>query len=428
MAKKGHCKNHPEKETARRCFYCKEYICSACQQKHEHHLFCSRSHYYRWKAEQILVRLKPYRAWIFIVLFIILSDILLYALLKQKAPVSPPPAAPADTIAVVDSSWIKMDTTHTAFDYGLQIKIKMEGKARPVLLWKNGVFQESRKPKNGLLDFGTYYFSSGANRFSLWTMDDKGQSSLVDSFTVQFNSARLDFLAKPLSRVYTSEKKLALTFDGGSAAKGTLHILDTLKSRNLKCTLFLTGDFIKRYPALVRRMIADGHELGNHSMHHPHLTNLEIDGSSKSRSYVNRRYIKKELSEPDSLFYILSGIHLAPLWRAPFGELNRDILRWAAEAGWKHTGWSLKCDSWDWVADSTSQLYRTPQEIVTHFEQLENKQGLNGRILLMHLSSERKKDFPYTVLGRLIDSLRSRGYRFVTVSRLLTGEKAVAAK
>ncbi len=131
---------------------------------------------------------------------------------------------------------------------------------------------------------------------------------------------------------------------------------------------------------------------------------------------------------PDSMFRRLTGIHLAPLWRAPFGELNRDILRWAAEAGWKHTGWSLRCDSWDWVADSASKLYRTPNEIVTHFERLEQSQGLNGRILLMHLSSERKNEFPYTVLGRLIDSLRGRGYRFVTVSGLLNGGKTPAVK
>lgn len=427
MAKKGHCKNHPQRETARRCFYCKEYICSACQQKHEHHLFCSRSCYYRWQTEQIWQRLKPYRGWIFIVLFIVLSDIFLYVLLKQP-PLPSQPAAAVDTVAVVDSNWIKMDTVHTAFNYGLRIKFEMKGAGRPVFLWKNGTFIDSRTAQNGRVDFGTHYFTDGANRFSLWTMDEKGKSALIDSFTVSFHSARLSFLAKPLSRVYTKQKKLALTFDGGSAANGTLNILDTLKSRNIKCTLFLTGAFIRRYPALVRRMLADGHELGNHSMNHPHLTRLEMDGRSESRSYVNRQFIKNELTKPDSLFHLLTGIHLAPLWRAPFGELNRDILRWAAEAGWKHTGWSLKCDSWDWVADSTSPLFRTPQEIVTHFKQLEHKQGLNGRILLMHLSSERKKDFPYSVLGKLIDDLRARGYRFATVSGLLKIKKTRTAK
>ncbi len=273
MAKKGHCKNHPEKLTARRCFYCKEYICSSCQQKREHHLFCSRSCYYRWKTAALWSRLKPHRTWIFILLFVFFSDLLLYLVLKQP----PPQTAPSVSVPVTevaDSFWIKMDTTHTAFNYGLQIKLEIKGLKRPVFLWKNGVFEQSRKAEDGVLDFGTHYFSGGANRFSLWTMDKNGKSGLIDSFTVLFHSARLNYLEEPLSRVFTKQRRIALTFDGGSAANGTLHILDTLLSRNVKCTLFLTGDFIKRYPALVKRMIADGHELGNHSMHHPHLTNL----------------------------------------------------------------------------------------------------------------------------------------------------------
>ena len=65
---------------------------------------------------------------------------------------------------------------------------------------------------------------------------------------------------------------------------------------------------------------------------------------------------------------------------------------------------------------------------MAHFMQLEKSEGLNGRILLMHLSSERKNEYPYTVLGRLIDSLRSRGYRFVTVGALLTGRNTAGAK
>lgn len=417
--KKGNCKNHPERESSRRCYYCKEYICSSCQRTHEHHFFCSLSCFYKWKIGHVWQWLKARRAYVYILLFIIFSDIVLYLLLKDE-PAGPQQANVADTTLSADSSWMRMDTMHVALNYALNIKLRSSGTDQPVLLWKNGKFISSVKARNGKISFGSHYFSNGKNSFSLWTMDEKGHSSLVDSFTVFFSSARIDYLKKQVSRIYTHEKQIALTFDGGSSNRTTLNILDTLKSRGVSCTMFLTGGFIKRYPEYVSRIIADGHEVGNHSYNHPHLTNLEIDGSAKSRPSINRSYIHKELDKTDSLFNLIIGEHLTPLWRAPFGEFNSDILLWAAEAGYKHINWSLKCDSWDWVADTSSNLYRSADEIYAYYMNLEKELGLQGRILLMHLGSERQSDFPYTVLGRLIDSLQERGYTFTTVSKLLS--------
>ena len=262
-------------------------------------------------------------------------------------------------------------------------------------------------------------------------MDSQGQTSLIDSFKIVFSSARLQYLKKQVSHVFTSKKILALTFDGGSSNRITHHILDTLQSRNVKCTMFLTGNFIRLYPEETKRIVADGHEVGNHSYSHPHLTLLEIDRSSDSRNYVNRDYIKTQLLKTDSMFYQTTKQKMAPLWRAPFGEQNRDIITWAAEAGYKHINWSAKSDSWDWVADTSSALYRTADEIYVHFMRLEEKSGLNGRILLMHLGSERQEDFPYASLGRIIDELKSRGYEFLKISELLsprTGKSKVAGK
>ena len=105
-------------------------------------------------------------------------------------------------------------------------------------------------------------------------------------------------------------------------------------------------------------------------------------------------------------------------YRAP-GETTEEFLRWAAEAGFKHIGWSPKCDALDWVKDSTSSLYRSSNQILQHFLKLEEEHGLNGRIILMHIATERQNDFAYLMLPALIDSLRHRGYRFVTVSKLL---------
>ncbi len=421
MAKrKGACKNHPDIESSRRCFYCKEYICTSCQEKHEHHLFCGLTCYTRWKLQHVGNWIKSHRDFSFLLLFLIVSDILLYTLLKTEPVHLPIDATIQDTTTMVDSSWIRLDTTRVALDYGLSIFLETSGIKNPVFLWKNGKYISSLKAKEGRLDFGTQYLDNGENCFSIWTMDEQGRTNVVDSFRIIYSSARIDYLKKQVSRIYTSEKRLALTFDGGSSNKTTLNILDTLKSRNIKCTMFLTGRFIKLFPDYVLRMVRDGHEIGNHSYRHPHLTNLEVDGSSISREYVNRNYIQKELEGADSLFDTITGHHMSSLWRAPYGEVNEDIIHWAAEAGYKHINWSLKGDSWDWVADTTSNLYRSAAEIYDHYIELDSKSRLNGRILLMHLGSERKDDFPYHFLGKLIDTLQKRGYRLVTISELLS--------
>ena len=266
---------------------------------------------------------------------------------------------------------------------------------------------------------------AGKNRFALWMLNAGGQSTLIDSFTVDFNSARIDYLRRYVTRVDGVDKVLALTFDGGSLNNGTEKILDILKQTGIRCTIFLTGTFIHKYPHLVRRMVKDGHEIGNHSYNHPHLTRLEIDGSNASLTGVSREFIYDQLLKADSLFRSVTHRPMAPYWRAPFGELNNDILLWAAEAGFKHIGWSQRCDTWDWVADTSSALYRTNGQILEHVLTVERKEGLNGKILLMHLGSERKADFPYMILKEMIETLQSRGYHFVLISELLNKKAGV---
>ena len=111
---------------------------------------------------------------------------------------------------------------------------------------------------------------------------------------------------------------------------------------------------------------------------------------------------------------------MAPLWRAPYGEINSEILLWAAEAGFKHIHWTDKCDTWDWVTDTTSSIYRTGPQILEHFLELDDKVGLGGKIILMHLGTERKTEIPNGILADLITKLRERGYKFKTIGQILT--------
>jgi peptidoglycan/xylan/chitin deacetylase (PgdA/CDA1 family) len=228
----------------------------------------------------------------------------------------------------------------------------------------------------------------------------------------------------------TPDKKLvALTFDGGANNSGVGDILDTLKSRNVKATMFLTGAFLKAYPSAVRRIAAEGHEVGNHTLSHPHLTSWAQDHTQTTLDNVSEAFLCNQLATADSIFSSITGGHFAHLWRAPYGEKNRTVCAWARRCGYIHIGWRQGktwrqgLDSNDWVPDEETPGYHTPQEVVDKVIALagEGQNGINGGIILMHLGSERKdaQAQMYRMLGKLIDDLKGLGYSLVTVSEML---------
>lgn len=220
--------------------------------------------------------------------------------------------------------------------------------------------------------------------------------------------------------------EVSVTFDGGSEDNDAALILSELRQRNIKTTIFLTGEFIKRYPHVARQIVRDGHEVGNHTMRHPHLTDFQDTGRQGTLPWIDRGVIAGELKETEDVFFKTTGHRMSPLWRAPFGEINAEIRKWAYELGYLHVGWTrdLKgresLDSLDWVSDRGSPLYRTPEEIkakILNFNKARG--GVNGGIILMHLSTERTTDRASGVLGEVLDELGKKGYRFVKVSELI---------
>ena len=419
------CKNHPDRLTSRRCYYCKQPICSACQHHFEHHIFCGKRCYYRWKIQQVAQKLKPganFQKWAFVggilVLFVAFFLYFNHQLqqirhqLKRTANVS---------VQHVDSTWFVLDSTLFKAEGRLSFKIQGQGRAA-VSLWQNGrliAMKTNDASHNAFVNIPLHF---GENRFVLWQHWPDGRTVLLDSIHVQWTSARLKFLMRPVFYVPLQEKKLALTFDAGSTDRGSLKILQILRQKRVACTMFVTGQFIRHYPQVIRQMVWNGIEIGNHTFSHPHLTTYAQNNLHKTLPGVNALLLREQLQRTDSLFYSVTKRHLAPLWRAPFGEYNRTILQWAAESGYKLVGWSQKCDALDWVADSTEKWYRTPEQILDHFLRLESEKGLEGKIILMHLGTDRSKDFPYTILPALIDSLRQRGYQFCTVSALINAK------
>ena len=239
---------------------------------------------------------------------------------------------------------------------------------------------------------------------------------------LETESAALDWfdLLDNIEEGRPERPEIALTFDGGWEANATPYILDSLKDRGVRGTFFLTGLYMKRYPDMVRRIVSEGHEVGNHTWSHPHLTTMAIDGKQKTLSQVTRETVMEELKKSADLFREITGKDMICLWRAPFGEHNPEIRAWAKDAGFLHVYWTKAeageegngLDSLDWVVDPNASIYRSSEEAI----QLLVDSARSGGIILMHLGTLRKEDQFHLRLPQLIEGLRRQGFGFVTVS------------
>jgi peptidoglycan/xylan/chitin deacetylase (PgdA/CDA1 family) len=191
-----------------------------------------------------------------------------------------------------------------------------------------------------------------------------------------------------------SSARIALTFDAGAGSSPTPDILAVLAKHNVRCTFFLTGKWIEKNPALVRRIAAEGHELGNHTYSHRRLTGLS-DGA-----------IAGELSRVENQVMRLIGRSTKPLARVPFGSRNKRVLQTMAREGYRSIFWDL--DSWDSVkVGITSDQIR--QRVLERVQ--------NGSIVLMHCGSKATTG----ALDSLLEKLEASGYQPVTISELIGG-------
>jgi peptidoglycan/xylan/chitin deacetylase (PgdA/CDA1 family) len=220
-----------------------------------------------------------------------------------------------------------------------------------------------------------------------------------------------------LTRGPDDRPEVVLSFDAGSSDRGALQILDALRARGVRTTIFLTGEFIRRYPAIARRVADDGHEVGNHTDSHPHLTTYAQDGRQATRPGVDRAYLSRQLAATAAAFRAATGRSLAPLWRAPYGEQNAEIRRWAAREGYWHVGWTggrAGLDGLDWVSDPASRSYRTAGAVVGRLV----ARAESGGIILLHLGSDREDPVAPRV-PELLDGLGRRGFRLARASEFL---------
>lgn len=199
--------------------------------------------------------------------------------------------------------------------------------------------------------------------------------------------------------VPTNEKVIALTFDDGPHEKDTALILDLLKQYNAKATFFVVGNKVERFPELVRREIAEGHELANHTYSHAYFgRNLSVNKFAK------------DLERAEDVIYAAGGKH-CHLFRPPGGFYSDKLVETAKGNGYTVVMWSWHQDTKDWATPGV-------QKIVDRV--LRNPR--NGDIVLFHDYVEGKSQ-TVQAMEMILPELQKRGFRFVTVSELLTYSK-----
>lgn len=197
----------------------------------------------------------------------------------------------------------------------------------------------------------------------------------------------------PVYNVARTDKVLSISFDAAWGSAQTEAILDILDQYDAKTTFFLVGFWVEKYPELVQEMVRRGHEIGNHSATHPHMSQLSEAKIREELRIVSEK-VEQIIGKPTTLF------------RPPYGEYNDAVVRVSRQEGYECVQWNV--DSLDWknygAQNMISQCTKSIQP---------------GDIVLFHNDSKYILD----ALPTILQAYKDAGFRIIPVSEiLLTGE------
>ncbi len=198
----------------------------------------------------------------------------------------------------------------------------------------------------------------------------------------------------------SKEKMIYLTFDCGYENGNTAPILDALKKHNAPATFFVVGHYLESAPDLVKRMVEEGHTVGNHTYHHPDMSKIS-DATA----------FKEEMDGVSNLYYELTGCEISKFYRPPQGKYSTSNLQMAKDLGYQTFFWSLAYVDWNVDAQPS------------HEEAMKKLTGRihPGAIVLLHNTSKTNGE----ILDELLCKWEEMGYSF---GRLEDMTRPVAVK
>lgn len=192
----------------------------------------------------------------------------------------------------------------------------------------------------------------------------------------------------------TEEKNIYLTFDCGYENGNTEIILDALKKHHAPATFFVVGNFLSTSPDLVKRMVSDGHIVGNHSYHHPDMSKISSMDS-----------FSKELQELSDLYQETTGKEMKKYYRPPQGKYSESNLKMAKDLGYKTFFWSLAYV--DWYQDKQPSKEEAFDKLLGRIHP--------GAIVLLHSTSSTNAQ----ILDELLTKWEEMGYQFRSLDYLV---------
>lgn len=193
----------------------------------------------------------------------------------------------------------------------------------------------------------------------------------------------------------TEEKKLAVTFDAGYEAGYTPKILDALKKHHVKATFFVVGNYLETSPDLVKRMVQEGHTVGNHTYHHYDMSKIASAGD-----------FAKELQAVEEKYQEITGQQMKKIYRPPQGKYSESNLQQAHTLGYQTVFWSLAYVDWNRDAQPSPQEAFSKLLPRTH----------PGAVVLLHSTSQTNAD----ILDELLGKWEEQGYQFVPIDAFLS--------
>ncbi len=272
-------------------------------------------------------------------------------------------------------------------------------------------------------DLAVYHDDYGDYSTNEPTMD--GTASLVYLLAAMDSRDKKDFKLNKkeqgaIIRGDIKEKKLAIVFTGDEYADGAQKIISTLDNEKIKASFFLTGNFYRNpsFATFIKSAKARGHYLGAHSDQHL----LYADWKKRDSLLVTKKQFTSDLNnnyKAMKKFGVLPTS--APFFLPPYEWYNQSIANWTEDMGLKLISFSPGTKSTaDYTYPEMGKSYRSTDEIYQSIIDYENKESLNGFVLLLHVGTDpRRTDKFYEKLAELITYLKQKGYSAVKIDDLL---------